>query len=159
MGVLGTLSATAALAVAASWPLQTDITARAGLQFRHRSTHTADKYLLETMGSGVALLDFDGDGFLDIFFVNGADLPGLQKTGPAYWNRLYRNRGDGTFQDVTESARLQGSGYGMGVAVGDFDNDGRPDIYVTGFPHAALYHNEGNSRFRDVTAETGVAAG
>src|SRR5690349_15368174 len=108
MRVWGTLSVTAALAVTANWPLQTDIAARAGLRFRHQASHTPEKYLLETMGSGVALMDFDGDGLLDIFFVNGAKLPGLQKSGPADWNRLYRNRGDGTFQDVTEFAGLQG---------------------------------------------------
>ena len=118
------------------------------------------------MGAGVAWLDYDGDGFLDLFFVNGAALhdpmtggKSPDKSDPLYWNRLYRNLGDGTFDDVTERSGLQGKGYGMGVAVGDYDNDGRPDLYITNFGQNELYHNEGNGTFKDVTASTGVQGG
>jgi hypothetical protein len=149
-----------ALASSAVWlPIFIDNTAGSGVRFRHAAAHTPEKYLVETMGSGVGLLDYDGDGWLDIFFVNGASVPGFDKSDPRFWNRLYRNRGDGTFADVTESAGLRGSGYGMGVAIADYDNDGRPDIFVTNYGANILYHNEGGGRFRDVTAEAGVVTG
>src|SRR5271169_4231804 len=103
-------------------PLFVDVTAQTGIQFIHQASLTTRKYLIESMSGGVALFDYDGDGLLDIFFLNGAALadpmpPGQQpdKSGPKYWNRLYRNKGDGTFADVTVQAGLQGSGYGMGV--------------------------------------------
>ena len=103
-----------------------DVAARVGINFLHQAPHTSKKYLIETMGSGVALLDYDNDGRLDIFLVNGAHISDPtpkgtvpQKTGPQYWNRLYHQKNDGTFEDVTEKAGLQGVGYGMGVAVGD----------------------------------------
>jgi hypothetical protein len=135
-----------------------DVTVAKGLTFRYMSSHTSKKYLLETMGSGVALFDYDNDGRLDIFLVNGAPLgdptPKVtipQKTGPEYWNRLYRQKSDGTFEDVTERAGLQGSGYGMGVAVGDYDNDGYEDLYVTAYEGNRLYHNNGQGTFIDVT--------
>jgi enediyne biosynthesis protein E4 len=157
----------AALLIAASQlpdaPLFTDITRQAGIRFRHSASHTSQKYLIETMGSGVAFLDYNGDGNLDLFFVNGAAVadpmpPGKtpDKSDPRYWNRLYRNTGHGTFVDATERAGLKGDGYGMGVAVGDYDNDGRPDLYVTGFGRNHLYHNEGNGTFKDVTDNAGV---
>jgi len=140
-----------------------DETATKGIFFAGRASHTARKYLLETMGSGVALFDFDNDGRLDIFFVNGAPLadptqPGTipKKSGPEYWNRLYHQRKDGTFEDVTAKAGLQGVGYDMGVAVGDYDNDGDEDLYVTGFGGNHLYHNNGDGTFTDVTRESGT---
>jgi enediyne biosynthesis protein E4 len=140
-----------------------DITAKAGIQFRGRASHTAKKYLIETMGSGVALFDYDNDGRLDIFFVNGAPLSDPtakgaipQKSGPEYWNRLYHQKKDGTFEDVTEHAGLQGVGYGMGVAAGDYDNDGYEDLYVTAYGGNRLYHNNGNGTFSDVTAQSGT---
>ncbi len=149
-----------ALAAGALWaPVFTDHTPDSGIRFRHAAAHTPEKYLIETMGSGVGLLDYDGDGLLDIFFVNGATVADFDKSDPRFWNRLYRNRGDGTFADVTESAGVRGAGYGMGVAVADYDNDGRPDIFVTNYGANLLYHNEGGGRFRDVTAEAGVATG
>jgi hypothetical protein len=145
-------------------PLFTDITSTSGIRFRQQSAHTSQKYLIETMGAGVALLDFDGDGKLDLFFVNGAALDDPMprgktpsKSDPRYWNRLYRNIGHGKFVDVTEKAGLQGQAYGMGVAVGDYDNDGKPDIYVTGFGRNFLYHNDGDGTFKDVTEQAGVA--
>ncbi len=141
----------------------TDITSEVGIDFHYLSSHTTKKYLLETMGTGVALFDFDNDGRLDIFLVNGAPLNDSmprtaipQKSGPQYWNRLYHQKADGTFEDVTEKAGLQGVGYGMGVAIGDYDNDGFEDLYVTAYGGNRLYHNNGNGTFTDVTEKAGV---
>lgn len=141
----------------------TDITKAAGIQFLHRASHTSRKYLPETMGSGVALFDYDNDGRLDIYFVNGAPIADPtpagtipKKTGPEYWNRLYHQRTDGTFEDVTEHAGIAGTGYGMGVAVGDYNNDGLQDLYVTQYGRNILYRNNGNGTFTDVTEEAGV---
>src|SRR5579875_3136717 len=141
----------------------TDTTAAAGVQFNGVASHTAHKYLMETMGSGVAVFDFDNDGRLDLFFVNGAPLTDPtskgtipKKQSPRDWNRLYHQRKDGTFEDVTEKAGLQGTGYGMGVAVGDFDNDGFEDLYVTEYGGNHLYHNNGNGTFTDVTVRSGT---
>jgi enediyne biosynthesis protein E4 len=140
-----------------------DITDSAGLKFRYLSSHTTRKYLLETMGAGVALFDYDNDGRLDIFLVNGAHIADAtakgtipRKTGPEYWNRLYHQKPDGTFEDATEKAGLQDSGYGMGVAVGDYDNDGFEDLYVTAYGGSRLYHNNGDGTFTDVTQKAGV---
>ena len=93
---------------------------------------------------------------LDIFFTNGAAIPSLEKSDPSYWNRLFRNNGDGTFTDVTEKAGLQGIGYSMGVAAGDYDNDGFVDLYVTGVNRNQLFHNNGDGTFTDVTEKAGV---
>jgi enediyne biosynthesis protein E4 len=141
-----------------------DITQKSGVKFSYQASHTSKKYLIETMGPGVALFDYDNDGRLDIFLVNGAPLddptpPGTipRKTGPTFWNRLYHQKTDGTFEDATQKAGLQGEGYGMGVAVGDYDNDGYEDLYVTGFGGNHLYHNNGNGTFTDVTVKAGVA--
>lgn len=145
-------------------PKFTDVTSALGLKFQNMAWHTPRKYLLETMGSGVALFDYDNDGRLDIFVVNGAPLKDPtpkgtipQKTGPKYWNRLYHQKQDGTFEDVTEKAGLEGVGYGMGVAVGDYDNDGYEDLYVTAYGGNKLYHNNGDGTFTDVTEKAGVA--
>jgi len=144
----------------------TDITASSGITFQHFSSHTSKKYLIETMGAGVALFDFDNDGRLDLFLVNGAPISDPspkgtipQKTDPRHWNRLYHQEQDGTFKDVTEKAGVQGTGYGMGVAVGDYDNDGYEDFYVTAYGGNQLYHNNGDGTFTDVTAHAGVAGG
>ena len=116
------------------------------------------------MGSGVAVFDYDNDGRLDIFLANGARIDDPtpkgaipQKDGPNYWNRLYHQKPDGTFEDVTVKAGLQGSGYSTGVAVGDYDNDGFDDLFVAGYGHSTLYHNNGDGTFTDVTASAGVA--
>jgi len=140
-----------------------------GVNFVLHNSPTSRKYLIETMPGGVALLDYNNDGLLDIFLVNAGHVRDPMNTPisfdrhePAYWNRLYRQNKDGTFTDVTEQAGLANAGdtnYGMGVAVGDYDNDGFPDIYVTNFGKNILYHNNGDGTFTDVTAKAGVAAG
>jgi hypothetical protein len=142
----------------------TDVTSSLGIQFEYLASHTSKKYLIETMGSGVALFDYDNDGRLDIFVVNGAPLNDPtpvgtlpQKTGPQYWNRLFHQKTNGTFEDATEKAGLKGVGYGMGVAVGDYDNDGYEDLYVTAYGGNKLYHNNGDGTFTDVTETAGVA--
>ncbi len=135
-----------------------DITPQSGVQFLHVAPHTSRKYLIETMGSGVALFDCDNDGRLDIFLVNGAPFADPtpkgtipKKAGPQDWNRLYHQKSDGTFEDITEKAGVQGVGYDMGVAAADYDNDGYEDLYVTGYGGNHLYHNNGDCTFTDVT--------
>jgi hypothetical protein len=134
-----------------------DIAGNAGVHFITQNSPTPNKNQVETMVAGVALLDYDGDGYLDIYLVNGAAIPSLKKESPAYWNRLYRNNHDGTFTDVTERAGVAGAGYGMGVAVGDYDNDGRPDIFLANVADNQLLHNNGDGTFTDVTAKAGLA--
>jgi hypothetical protein len=136
-----------------------EIAERSGLRFVTESSPTPNKNQPETMAGGVALLDYDGDGYLDIFLVNGAAIPSLQKDDPKYKNRLFHNNGDMTFTDVTDKAGVGGSGYGMGAAVGDYDNDGRPDIYVANVTGNQLLHNNGNGTFTDITATAGVGGG
>jgi hypothetical protein len=140
-----------------------------GIDFILQNSPTPQKHLIETMPGGVALLDYNNDGLLDIFFVNGgrltSPLPTLDdfdRHDPRYWNRLYRQNKDGSFTDVTEQAGLANAGdgnYGMGVAVGDYDNDGYPDLYVTSYGKNILYHNNRDGTFTDVTAKAGVAGG
>jgi hypothetical protein len=132
----------------------TNVAREAGLQmltvFGGRDTN---KYLIETTGTGVAFIDYDGDGLQDLFFVNGSTLEG---STPQPTNHLFRNRGDGTFEDATASAGLEASGWGQGVCVGDYDNDGRDDLFVTYWGQNHLYHNEGRGRFADVTRAAGL---
>ncbi len=140
-----------------------------GVDFVLRNSPTSRKYLIETMPGGVALLDYNNDGLLDIFLVNAGHVAdplrspvNFDRHDPSYWNRLYRQNKDGTFTDVTVQAGLQNAGdtnYGMGVAVGDYDNDGFADIYVTNFGRNILYHNNGDGTFTDVTRKAGVGAG
>ncbi|HEX8880089.1 MAG TPA: CRTAC1 family protein [Candidatus Acidoferrum sp.] len=118
---------------------------------------TADKPLIDSTLGGVALFDFDNDGFLDIFFTNGAQIPSLEKGNATFHNRLYRNNRDGTFADITDRAGLQGKGYCMGVAAADFDNDGWTDLYVTGVNRNILYHNNGDGTFTDVTEHAALS--
>jgi enediyne biosynthesis protein E4 len=136
-----------------------DVTQASGLHFLHRNSATSNKFLIETMTGGVAVFDYDNDGWLDVFFVNGAKLKAnqtdndpLDKSAPEFWNRLFRNKGDGTFVDVTEKAGLQGKSYGMGAAVADYDNDGDTDLFVTNYGESVLYRNNGDGSFSDVTA-------
>jgi len=121
------------------------------------SDETPERHAPETMAGGVGVFDYDNDGNLDIFFTNGADISSLKKTSPKYWNRLFRNDGQGTFTDVTEKAGLAGSGYDTGVAIGDYDNDGYEDIFVAGVYRNTLYHNNGDGTFTDVTEKAGLA--
>src|SRR5688572_23117994 len=132
----------------------TDITQSAGIRFRHNSGAFGQKYLPETMGSGVAFLDADGDGWQDVFLVNATRFPGRQ--GPASYPALYRNNGNGTFSDITRAAGLHTELYGMGATAADYDNDGRTDLYVTALGANRLYRNAGASRFIDVTDRAGV---
>jgi hypothetical protein len=126
------------------------------IKFKLKNSVSPQHYSIETMMGGVAVFDYNNDGLLDIFFTNGAEIPSLEKTNPSYWNRLFRNNGDGTFTDVTESAGLNGIGYSMGVAAGDYDNDGLVDLYVAGVNRNQLFHNNGDGTFTDVTDKAGV---
>jgi enediyne biosynthesis protein E4 len=132
-----------------------DVSRSAGLTFRYTSGATDDLFIADTMGGGVGLIDYDDDGWLDIYLVNGCPLPFDPRTPPAP-NKLFHNRRDGTFEDVTERAGVAGRGYGMGCTVGDFDNDGRDDLFVTGFRDTLLYHNRGDGTFEEVTDRAGV---
>jgi len=151
-------TASAVQDVRPSGPIQfTDVTAQAGIHFKHNSGAFGKKYLPETMGSGVCFIDYDNDGWQDIFLVNSMDWPGHKVGGPSY-PALYHNNHDGTFTDVTRTAGLAVESYGMGCAVGDYDNDGFDDLYLTTVGSNHLYHNQGNGKFVDVTAKAGVAS-
>jgi hypothetical protein len=115
-----------------------------------------DKPMIDGIPGGVALFDYDGDGYLDIFFTNGAHLPGMVKDNDKYANHLYRNNHDGTFTDVTDRAGLRGEGYSVGAAAADYDNDGHVDLYLAGYNRNFLYHNNGDGTFTDVTEKAGV---
>jgi enediyne biosynthesis protein E4 len=136
-----------------------DVTAQAGLRFVHQYCDTKIANILESNGAGAAWLDFDCDGFVDVYFVNWGPLDRVTHAPPGTKrepNRLFRNRGDGTFEDVTEKAGVAGAGYNSAVAVGDYDNDGFPDIYIASVGRNILYHNRGNGTFEDATAKAGV---
>jgi hypothetical protein len=158
------------VAWASAWLAGSDVTAppsgsirfedrqpSSGIDFVLDNGTTADKPVIDAVLGGAAVLDFDGDGRLDVFFTSGARIPGLAKDDPRFSNRLYRNQGDGTFRDVTEQAGVKGEGYSMGAAAADFDNDGWTDLYVTGVNRNILYRNERGGRFADVTDRAGVS--
>ena len=154
---------TGLLALHAATPVSSirfkDIAKESGIDFVLHNSPTPEKHMIETMAGGVAVFDYDGDGRPDIFFTNGAAIPSLAKTGPQYWNRLYRNEGNLKFRDVTEQAGVAGAGYSMGAAAGDYDNDGHTDLFVAGVNRNILYHNLGNGRFEDVTEKAGIKSG
>ncbi len=126
------------------------------IDFTLHSSTSPHRYSIETMTGGVAVFDYDNDGLLDLFFTNGAEIPSLEKTGASFKNRLFHNNGDGTFTDVTDKAGVGGIGYSMGVAAGDYDNDGFVDLYVTGVNRNQLLRNNGNGTFTDMTGKAGV---
>jgi enediyne biosynthesis protein E4 len=133
-----------------------NVAERAGIDFVLENSATAEKQLIETMPGGVVAFDYDGDGLTDLFFINGAAVPSLEKNDPKFRNRLYRNLGGMKFKDVTEEAGLAGAGYSMGAAAADFDNDGYIDLFVAGVRSNHLYRNLGNGKFEEVTAKAGI---
>ena len=137
-------------------PVFKDRAKEAGIQFVLENSPTAARHQIETMPGGIAAVDFDQDGFMDLYFTNGALSPSLRREGEKFWNRLYRNRGNGTFEDVTARAGVQGRGYMMAAAAADYDNDGFPDLFVAGVGANLLYHNNRNGTFTDVTAAVGL---
>jgi Flp pilus assembly protein TadD len=153
-------NATAVKALQSASPIRfRNIAARAKLDFTLRNGATPRKYQVETMTGGVAVIDYDGDGWQDIYFANGAELPAMKKSSPQFWNRLYRNNRDGTFRDVTETAGVAGANsgsYSMGVAAADYDNDGDHDLFVAGVNRNLLFRNDGKGRFDDVTDKAGL---
>jgi hypothetical protein len=169
VGVVVTLAATCSIAVvgasiarvaapqaiSAQAPVFSDVTAAAGIRFRHNNGAFGKKYLPETLGSGCAFLDIDNDGWQDILLVNSKNWPG--RPGPPSFPALYRNNRNGTFTDITRQAGLAVEMYGMGVAAADYDNDGNVDIYITALGGNRLFRNLGNLRFADVTDKSGVA--
>ncbi|MHB8973197.1 MAG: CRTAC1 family protein [Pirellulaceae bacterium] len=136
-----------------------DVTADTGITFQHTDGGSGKRYIIESMSAGVATFDYDGDGLLDIYFINGCPLPGTPVADPPPTNRLYRNRGGGQFEDVTDQAGVGETGYGLGVCIADYNHDGFPDIYVSNFGPKVLYRNNGDGTFTDVTQQAGVADG
>jgi hypothetical protein len=134
-----------------------DLIEASGIKFQLKNSISPQRYSIETMMGGVAVFDYNNDGLLDIFFTNGAAIPSLEKSDPSFYNRLYRNNGDGTFTDVTEQAGVKGVGYSMGVAAADYDNDGFVDLYIAGVNRNQLLHNNGDGTFTDVTEKAGVS--
>ncbi|MBX3746272.1 MAG: CRTAC1 family protein [Verrucomicrobiae bacterium] len=156
-GVLGTA---ASRGMAESSPIVLrEVTSGTGIGFVHTDGSSGRRYIVESVSAGIALFDYNGDGLTDIYFLNGAALPGAPGGTPAPRNALYRNHGDWTFTDVTLEAGVGDTGYGLGVCIGDYNNDGHPDIYVNNFGPNVLYRNNGDGTFTDVTAEAGVANG
>ena len=132
-----------------------DVTQEAGIHWKHVDGRSGQKYFMETLGSGAAFFDYDADGDSDLYFVNGAPLPGyITEETPT--NCFYQNNGDGSFTDITQKAQVGDTGYGHGCAVGDYNNDGRLDLYVTNYGTNRLYHNNGDGTFTDVAEAAGV---
>jgi hypothetical protein len=158
--VIASFSALAFQAARHKRPRFTNIAPQSKFSYVTNNDLSPRKYFVQPIAGGVAIFDFDNDGKMDIFFTNGAKLPELKKTTPAFYNCLLRNRGDGTFEDVTKKAGLAGEnlGYSTGVAVGDYDNDGHEDLFVAGAGRNTLYHNNGDGTFTDVTEHSGIGA-
>lgn len=149
-----------AAALAAQTPAFTDAAPRSSIPYKTNNSFSGRKYFPQPMCGGVAIFDFDNDGRLDLFFTNGARLPELQKSDPSFYNCLLRQKPDGTFEDVTEKAGLTGRGldFHFGVAVGDYDNDGFEDLFLCAIGRNALFHNNGDGTFIDVTGKAGIGA-
>ena len=146
-----------AVLAASPYPFEEVLPSASRITWTHTAGKSAQKYLPETTGAGCAFLDYDNDGWMDIYLVNSGKCD-FYDPNPPLRNALYRNNRDGTFTDVTEKAGVGAGGYGQGVAVGDYDGDGFPDIYVTQYGRSILYHNNGDGTFTDVTEKAGVAA-
>src|SRR5258707_12302372 len=154
------------LAMAAAAPIF-EVKPLRGVDFLLQNSPTPRKFLIETMPGGVALFDYNNDGLLDIFMVNGGRITeglrvpeNFERSNPHYWNRLYRQNRDGSFLDVTQAAGLANAGngnYGMGVAVGDYENEGKVELFVTSYGKKIFFHNNGEGTFPELTAKTGVA--
>ena len=155
--LLGPRSGEFLLPDAAPYPFEEIPAEKSGIRWVHSSGKSPEKYLPETTGAGCAFLDYDNDGWMDIYLVNSGKCD-FFAPDPPLRNALYKNNRDGTFTDVTEKAGVAGGGFGQGVAVGDYDGDGFPDLYVSQYGHSILYHNNGDGTFTDVTEKAGVAA-
>ena len=140
-----------------NYPFEEVLPAKSGIRWTHTSGKSQERFLPETTGPGCAFLDYDNDGWMDIYLVNSGKCD-FYDPNPPLRNALYRNNRDGSFTDVTEKAGVPGGGYGQGVAVGDYDGDGFPDLYVTQYGKSILYHNNGDGTFTDVTEKAGLAA-
>ena len=149
------LSAASSSASDLIFPFEEVSSSSSGINWVHTAGKSTEKYLPETTGAGCAIFDFDNDGWMDIYLVNSGECDFFKPPKPLR-NALYRNNRDGTFTDVTEKAGVPGNGYGMGVAVGDYDGDGFPDLYVTQYGKSILYHNNGDGTFTDVTEKAGL---
>jgi len=158
IGCVMTVALTTVLTAAESPIVLRNVTAQTGITFRHTDGGSGRHYIAETVCSGLATFDYDGDGLIDIYFLNGRPLRGTPVREPVR-NALYRNLGGWRFADVTETAGVGEAGYGLGVAVADYDNDGHPDVYCNNFGPNVLYRNNGDGTFADVTAAAGVARG
>ena len=134
-------------------------TEASGVGFTSRHAPTERKRMIETMAGGLAVFGFDGDGLQYIYFTNGAAGESMRKDSPEYSNRLFRNLGDMRFEDVTEAAGVSGSGYSMGAAAADFDNDGHADLFIAGVFQNTLFHNPADGTFEDITAGSGISSG
>src|SRR5512142_3158976 len=144
-------------AAAPPFPFEEVPNSSAGISWAHVAGLSPNMYLPETVGPGEAFLDYDNDGWMDIYLVNSGPCDFYTPAKPLS-NALYRNNRDGTFTDVTEKAGVRGNAYGMGVAVGDYNGDGLPDLYITQYPRSILYRNNGDGTFTDVTEKAGLAA-
>src|SRR4051795_10259532 len=153
----GTSTLLARSSMAQSEPLFAEVAASAsGIEWVHENALSDNRYLPETLGPGCAFLDYDNDGWMDLYLVNSGPSDFYKPAKPLK-NALYRNNRDGTFTDVTDKAGVAGGTFGMGVAVGDYDNDGFPDMFVTAYGRAILYRNNGDGTFTDVTEKAGLA--
>jgi hypothetical protein len=159
VGLLATVMSQSPPAGTAGTPRYANVAGATGLTFVHRHSPTPEKHYAESVPGGVAVFDYNADGRPDIFFSNGAEMPGLTKNGDAYANRLYRNDGGMKFTDVTAAAGVAGIGYAMGAAAADYDNDGHVDLFVAGVARNQLLRNRGDGTFEDVTDRAGIASG